>query len=320
MGLALSFPILTLTHYSICRLINPYFVIRGDDCVALWTQSEYLRYQELVASVGLRLNSTKTFSNDKYAVFCEELYSLRGYSLERVNTISLAALSERVYQTNFIDQNEAKLSLEIFGEILSRAPKSTSKSLTRWCLRRLSGLPEVFPYLMLPKVIGGFGFPPLSRRPTNLTFGIVGRVLCGSKIPRVRAGFNSEPVLSQFISEFEKSLVLEDRRESQPNMLHTLLEGCDMRGTIMPKAVWFTFLSGRSNLVRKSTFKEFKLSLNAFKVFSDETIPNTIPVEWKDLLEALSFLDYVDPPFLIGLPFVLKVRKETLKGLLSESN
>jgi hypothetical protein len=87
MGLPMSWTILSYIHRAVCDSVDPIqnYYLKGDDLVALWTQRQISLYKERIASVGMPLNVSKTFTGPHKAVFCEGFYeaSKTSYSKKR---------------------------------------------------------------------------------------------------------------------------------------------------------------------------------------------------------------------------------------------
>nr|UIW13884.1 MAG: RNA-dependent RNA polymerase [Rhizoctonia solani narnavirus 15] len=112
MGLPPSWVVLSLTHLSICLLVDPSgltFFLKGDDLVAYWTPLQWETYVALMEHAGFKVNLRKTFVSKTLATFCEKFYSkgrlsrlrktefgrVRFFDLVEENVISLRFITKR---------------------------------------------------------------------------------------------------------------------------------------------------------------------------------------------------------------------------------
>lgn len=162
MGLPNSWCFLSITHASICRVVDPggSWYIRGDDLIAYWTEGMWSLYRWLCDAVGFKLNIPKSFIAEKRGCFCEELYELDADALvlrpscpvrwvsstdspDGSNFIlSVASFATEAINRGFDSKRLHRTMDFAFGPVLSRA-------------RSLGIRPE------LPVAFGGLGYPPV---------------------------------------------------------------------------------------------------------------------------------------------------------------
>jgi hypothetical protein len=98
MGIPLSWPCLSLTHFSFIREVvkapDGSYRLKGDDLIALWPQWMINKYFDLLEEyTGMVPNRLKSFIGPQRGIFCEKAYHRKGYlvSMDKMQ-VSLRAL------------------------------------------------------------------------------------------------------------------------------------------------------------------------------------------------------------------------------------
>jgi len=170
MGMPLTWPLLTITHYLICSFVDPkgFWYLKGDDLVCYWTEIMFYRYKVLLRVVGLILNEKKTFVSKNHATFCEGFYRSFKHELRLVPNYPLRGLIHKPRDGQFIE-NCSNLAWSFVRRGLNR---HKSFGLLELCYSyelakfRKSGI-----QLFYPQYLGGLGLPPLDTE-VKLTKGI----------------------------------------------------------------------------------------------------------------------------------------------------
>nr|WOW34795.1 RNA-dependent RNA polymerase [Ustilaginoidea virens narnavirus virus 13] len=153
MGLPASWPVLSLVHYAIARIVDPghNFWIKGDDLIAFWSDFHIRLYRAMLDSVGFSLNEKKSVISDTLGVFCEVTYERKGNSLVRLRDFSLRGFC----RGEPLPPDQWQMLVR-HGATLKRLNFLTRKSCREYL--RLSRRFGVDPYG--PPAIGGLGMPP----------------------------------------------------------------------------------------------------------------------------------------------------------------
>lgn len=160
MGTPVSWAVLSLLHYMILRTVtgNKYFAICGDDAIARMDMLTFNWYKDMLFSVGLELNLSKTFLSDSYGTFCEGYYKAskgdRGL-LSRLPAVPTRVFnpSESDWTSNIQQIFKEYVNLGVSLRKLNRATKVAFPHVYYMCRNY-----QVNPYL--PTFLGGVGLPP----------------------------------------------------------------------------------------------------------------------------------------------------------------
>lgn len=193
MGLPASWPVLSLAHYAICRVVDPThsFRIKGDDLIALWTDFQISHYHKLCEQVGFLVNTKKSVVSDTMGVFCEVTYRREKKTLVRCSDFSI-----RSFCRGEPLQPDQWLMLIRHGASLKRLHFLTRKSCrAHLAVARKLGLD---PYAA--PSCGGWGFPPkdLDSKVQTRTSCIVRAMHNGQFVMRDPEGA-SGPLVQQMI-------------------------------------------------------------------------------------------------------------------------
>jgi hypothetical protein len=174
MGLGLSWTLLSVIHAAICRVVNRSSsgysrqyasYIKGDDNVSYWTSSQYSLYCSLVDTVGLKLNSSKSFVSTDRAIFGEVILvpvNRNGfmYLIPETKFYSLRFLTKvsRVFSPSSYRQVPSNWILSI-GDNLNRIRRSGRQAFLNKCFPGLASYLRNHPKYdpRLPLQLGGLG-------------------------------------------------------------------------------------------------------------------------------------------------------------------
>lgn len=75
MGMPLTWPILSILHYTVAMEVDPTgsFRILGDDLIADWTPVQISIYEDYIQRCGCILNKSKSFLSRSKGVFAEKI-------------------------------------------------------------------------------------------------------------------------------------------------------------------------------------------------------------------------------------------------------
>jgi hypothetical protein len=158
MGLPLSWTILDLTHYLICRVVDPSmrFRIKGDDILAYWSVEQIKRWKFFCRMVGFVVNDKKSFNSRDAGTFCEAHYILREDGLHIQPTLSVKTF----VTTGNVDRFQVISSISDQAYKRGVSPKRTNLLLGMYFPRELRFAREKKLPLYLPSSMGGLGMIP----------------------------------------------------------------------------------------------------------------------------------------------------------------
>jgi len=163
MGMPVSWCILSLTHWAIAKESGlSRFAIRGDDLIARMTTGQFRTYQVLAASVGFKINLSKTFVSRSAGVFCETHYVVRsgGKELHMIPHCPLRFVNPSGSAVPIIDLQMALRQVLSNGFNCSKLHLITKISHPQLYVQ--AAKLKMNPYL--PGWAGGVGLPPPSSR------------------------------------------------------------------------------------------------------------------------------------------------------------